>query len=101
MRHVGQRLKTLLGQKGISQVDLATKINRHSQNINRLLLRQSMTTDLLQEIMAATGIMSWEIFEQDNPQASLHEEMLADKRRIIQLQAELDECRSKKTSRQE
>ncbi|WP_289030824.1 hypothetical protein [uncultured Algoriphagus sp.] len=92
--HIGERLKTLLRVKGISQAKLAEALGKHAQNINRAMLRSSMTTDFLQEIMHATGIRSWEIFEHRNPEITLYEEMLSDKRELLALKEELSAYRN-------
>ena len=97
--HVGERIKSLLGAKGITQAELSRRTDKAAQNVNRAMDRQSMTTDFLQEILHVTGIKSWEVFEQPGPNDKhLYEELLEDKRTIIALREQLAGYMSAKES---
>ena len=61
--HIGQRIKDLLHLRKISQAEIGRQLGKHSQVINKALMKRDIKTDLLQGIMQVTGITISEIFE--------------------------------------
>ncbi|MEL6625431.1 MAG: helix-turn-helix transcriptional regulator [Bacteroidota bacterium] len=53
--HIGERLKTLLNQKRISQAELARRLGTTAQSVNNSLNNQSMNTDTLQQMLIHMG----------------------------------------------
>lgn len=67
MIHIGQNIRELLHQKRIRQAELARRMETTPQGLNKRLSNPSMNTDSLIDIMQASGIKSWEVFQDGSP----------------------------------
>ena len=89
--HVGQRIKDLLHLRKISQAEIGRQLEKHSQVINKALMKRDIKTDLLQGIMQVSGITITEIFEVEKevdssilaePNATYGQETLLENQRL-------------------
>lgn len=68
--HIGQIVSQLMDEKKLRTTDVANSMDVKSQSLHSAFSRQNWGTDYLQKFMAATGIRSWEVF-QDGPPAGV------------------------------
>jgi len=84
--HVGDRIKKLLGQKGMSQTDLAKKLNLTPQSISNTIKNASMNTDTLQDMLAAIGVSFIEFVEAEEISSGVQAQLDEINRRLDRLE---------------
>lgn len=91
--HVGQRLRELLSDKGLSQSDVARKLGVVPQRINSVLRQENINTDTMQAIMSAAGItwaeMGKEAMHLPDNVMNLYQQLVDCQQQIIDLQEQL------------
>ena len=91
--HVGQRLRELLSERGLSQSDVARKIGVVPQRVNSILRKENITTDTMQAIMTAAGItwseMGKEALDLPENVMNLYQQLVDCKNQVSSLQQQL------------
>lgn len=85
----GRKLKQLMQERGISQAAVAAYLDITRQSFSRMLNKNTLNAELLQQVLDFTHIKSWEVFEQPPPTLAAQQE------RIIELQDEVIDLQRK------
>lgn len=90
MVHIGNSIRDLLHEKKIKQAALAKLMGINPQRVSSILQQQSITTDVMQDIMLHTQITAAEIF-QEKPMSGA----------LLDVYKQLADCQAKVISLQE
>ena len=61
--NITERIEQVLDQRGINKSELARRMNKHNQQVNRLIDNPKWET--IEAVASAIGIAPWELFTQE------------------------------------
>lgn len=68
--NITERIEQVLDQRGINKSELARRMNKHNQQVNRLIDNPKWET--IEAVANAIGIAPWELFTQEIEAAGYH-----------------------------
>jgi len=87
--HIGDRIKKLLSQKGISQTELAKRLDTTPQSVSNTIKNASMTTDTLQDMLAAIEVTFMEFADVEENNSNMQAQLDEIKKRLDSIEKQI------------